>query len=103
MIGNARRWRDGKWAPLVLSLAVGGLLPMLASAASCRVQSGSTQVTLIELYTSEGCNSCPPADRWLTELAAEPTLRGWVAPLAFHVDPFIRSIKTLKTEFRKGL
>lgn len=86
MIGNAKWWRDGKWAPLVLSLAMGGLLPMLASAASCRVQSGSTQVALIELYTSEGCNSCPPADRWLTELAAEPTLRGRVAPLAFHVD-----------------
>ena len=32
--------------------------------------------------TSEGCNSCPPADRWLSKLNADPT----VVALAFHVD-----------------
>jgi hypothetical protein len=39
-------------------------------------------VPVIELYTSEGCNSCPPADRWLSTLKAAPE----VVALAFHVD-----------------
>ena len=37
---------------------------------------------VVELYTSEGCNSCPPADRWLSKLKADPS----VVALAFHVD-----------------
>lgn len=37
---------------------------------------------LVELYTSEGCSSCPPADRWLSTLRARPG----VLALAFHVD-----------------
>ena len=54
----------------------------LAYADACSTQSGPTMPTVIELYTSEGCNSCPPADRWLSRLKADP---GIVA-LAFHVD-----------------
>jgi hypothetical protein len=37
---------------------------------------------LLELFTSQGCSSCPPADALLRELAARPDL----LPLAFHVD-----------------
>jgi hypothetical protein len=40
---------------------------------------------LIELYTSEGCDSCPPADRWLSKLASGSGETRAVA-LAFHVD-----------------
>lgn len=43
-------------------------------------------VTVIELFTSQGCSSCPPADRVLTELGADPAYSGRVVPLAFHVD-----------------
>ena len=53
-----------------------------ATADSCVAQSGPQVPTVVELYTSEGCNSCPPADRWLTGLRA----RDGVVPLAFHVD-----------------
>ncbi|MFT3736805.1 MAG: DUF1223 domain-containing protein [Rhodocyclaceae bacterium] len=42
-------------------------------------------VALLELYTSEGCSSCPPADRWLSLLGANAKLRANVVPLAFHV------------------
>jgi hypothetical protein len=37
---------------------------------------------VVELYTSEGCNSCPPADRWLSTLKDKPE----VLAAAFHVD-----------------
>lgn len=85
-IDDARRWHSGQWASLILSLAVAGLLPAAAPAAPCRAQSGPEQAALIELYTSEGCSSCPPADLWLADLAAEPALSGKVVPLALHVD-----------------
>lgn len=50
------------------------------------IQSTAKQVALIELYTSEGCSSCPPADKWLTSLKSSPDLwKQWV-PVAFHVD-----------------
>ncbi|MFC5386917.1 DUF1223 domain-containing protein [Aquamicrobium segne] len=42
----------------------------------------STPVGVVELFTSQGCNACPPADRFFTELAA----RGDVIALAYHVD-----------------
>jgi hypothetical protein len=42
---------------------------------------------LIELYTSEGCSSCPPADRWLSGFANKTAQQpSPVIPLAFHVD-----------------
>lgn len=57
-----------------------------ALAASCKAESGNRTVALVELYTSEGCSSCPPADRWLSGLAARGFGAGRVVPLALHVD-----------------
>ncbi|MEP4485804.1 MAG: DUF1223 domain-containing protein [Halioglobus sp.] len=51
-----------------------------------RFSSGSAQATLLELYTSEGCSSCPPADRWYSTLLAHPRLWQSVVPVSFHVD-----------------
>jgi len=51
----------------------------------CEAHSGPNTGALIELYTSEGCSSCPPADRWLARLAASANPRD-LSLLAFHVD-----------------
>lgn len=48
-------------------------------------KSGENKVTLLELYTSQGCSSCPPADKWLSNLKEEKTLFKNFIPLAFHV------------------
>lgn len=64
------------------------LLPIAAAGAhaECGASSGSNRVALLELYTSEGCSSCPPADRWLSGLAAKGIGSERVVPLALHVD-----------------
>jgi hypothetical protein len=58
-----------------------GLLASVAHAA-CVAQSSADRPHLVELYTSEGCSSCPPAERWLSSLRDSA---GYVA-LEFHVD-----------------
>jgi hypothetical protein len=57
-----------------------------ASAAGCRAESGRSTVALVELYTSEGCSSCPPADRWLSGLSGRGFGPERVVPLSLHVD-----------------
>ena len=67
-------------------LAAATLCALLAApaarAAACQAVSGPRVPTVVELYTSEGCSSCPPADRWLSTLKDKAD----VIPLAFHVD-----------------
>jgi len=48
--------------------------------------SQSQASTVVELYTSEGCSSCPPADRWLSTLKQDDALFDSILPMAFHVD-----------------
>ena len=68
---------------LAVSATLALAAPTGASAAdTCSARSGATVPAVIELYTSEGCNSCPPADRWLSTLKG----RDGVVALAFHVD-----------------
>ena len=55
-------------------------------AADFQLQSGNKQTMMIELYTSEGCNSCPPAEAFLNNYATHPDLWRRIVPLAFHVD-----------------
>lgn len=51
-----------------------------------QLESGERKVALIELYTSEGCSSCPPADRWLSDLKSDERLWKDYVPIALHVD-----------------
>lgn len=55
----------------------------LIAAVSARASAADHPV-VVELFTSQGCSSCPPADRLLTEIGAKS--HGRVLPLAFHVD-----------------
>lgn len=69
------------WA---LAAALTGAVP--AVSAACTAETGSRRAVLVELYTSEGCDSCPPADAWLSRLKERGDLAGTIVPLAFHVD-----------------
>lgn len=76
------------FATLTVALAVG---------AACQVTSPARTQALVELYTSQGCSSCPPADRWLSQI--DPRDSAAIVPLALHVgywdyigwkDPYAR-------------
>jgi hypothetical protein len=56
-----------------------------ASGQSCNASSPPHRAALVELYTSEGCNSCPPADNWLNSLD-QARKSNTIVPLALHVD-----------------
>jgi len=56
------------------------------AATQCTATSGATVPVIVELYTSEGCDSCPPADRWLSKAINEQGKDAAFIPLAFHVD-----------------
>jgi hypothetical protein len=68
--------------PLLLLAALAAAAHPAAAQAGCAAHSGPQAATVVELYTSEGCSSCPPADRWLSRLKGDAA----VVALAFHVD-----------------
>ena len=78
--------RAGWSRSLATAVAIVGLAAGPVHGAACSAKSGSRTVPLVELYTSEGCSSCPPADRWLSATFAKDSAAGVGIPLAFHVD-----------------
>lgn len=69
--------RPSSLLALVVTMLVPSLSPIFAGEARAE-----SQPVLVELFTSQGCSSCPPADSYLGELAAS----GDVIALAYHVD-----------------
>jgi hypothetical protein len=77
-------WKHGRPGRLppgaLVTFAVVGFAVVALLAASLPARAGSPVV--VELFTSQGCSSCPPADEYLGEMTA----RSDIIPLAFHVD-----------------
>src|SRR5574337_134224 len=73
--------RCNRWIWLVLGFVAGDVL-----AAPQTIVSPETRVNLMELYTSEGCDSCPPAEEWLSSFTDDRRLWKQLVPVAFHVD-----------------
>jgi hypothetical protein len=71
---------------LAIALLAIGVSISPAEGASCSAKSGPQSMPLVELYTSEGCSSCPPADRWLSATFSRTAPRSSGIALAFHVD-----------------
>jgi hypothetical protein len=62
------------------------LLSPTVSWAACDVKSGPRTTALVELYTSEGCSSCPPADKRLSQFPSRDYGFDRVVPISLHVD-----------------
>jgi hypothetical protein len=78
-------------------MVLASLMVALAVGTGCQLSSPAHTQALVELYTSQGCSSCPPADRWLSQF--ETRANPGVIPLALHVgywdyigwkDPYAR-------------
>ncbi|MGR3915115.1 MAG: DUF1223 domain-containing protein [Gammaproteobacteria bacterium] len=67
-------------------LALCALLWCARAGADLLITSADAKTPLVELYTSEGCSSCPPADDWLRALGESLGGEVRAVPLAFHVD-----------------
>lgn len=65
---------------LVVAGLVTGCKPSFAQVAH------ADAVVVLELFTSQGCSSCPPADRVLTAIGQDKARKGKVIALAYHVD-----------------
>ena len=74
---------DSRRLPWLAALAALSWTPALAAPA-CHAASGPLTRPVVELFTSEGCDSCPPADRWFSKSFADA--RSGAIALAFHVD-----------------
>src|SRR5438477_4979909 len=73
-------------ATIAVALAFAFTFAARAAEPACSATSGPRTAALVELYTSEGCDSCPPADRWLSSLGDKGYAPGRVVPLSLNVD-----------------
>ena len=75
-----------RWIPLLLVLIVVGAVIALERQSLIPSTRPGAEPVLVELFTSQGCSSCPPADELLRKIARDPNLRGRAIPLSYHVD-----------------
>ena len=71
---------------ILFTLASIVLASVIARGDQLRFESGEKRVAFVELFTSEGCSSCPPAERTLSKLTTHPALWKTFVPVAFHVN-----------------
>jgi hypothetical protein len=83
---NSQKISFSKWNRLVFFLIPLLALTTNAWAEPLSLESGPQKVTMIELFSSEGCSSCPPADRQLANLKSNKILLKDFVPIEFHVD-----------------
>ncbi|MEO9509346.1 MAG: DUF1223 domain-containing protein, partial [Nonlabens ulvanivorans] len=57
-----------------------------ATAEPVTISSTNEQTYFLELYTSQGCSSCPPAEEWISQFTDHDKLWKNIIPLNFHVD-----------------
>jgi hypothetical protein len=69
-----------------MRVAILSLLPWGGAQAALGAPPSAARPVLVELYTSQGCSSCPAADRFVHELPARGLGRDKVVALTFHVD-----------------
>ena len=74
------RWMVGSLSLMLMVLSAG------AGAATQTIAGPAQHVSLFELYTSEGCDSCPPAEEWISKLQLDQRLWTQLVPVTFHVD-----------------
>ena len=107
---NRRLTWLGRW--LGISLALQAAAGAAVAAAACSANSPAHSVALLELYTSEGCDSCPPADRYLSGLRAAGLSSQQAVLLSLHVDywnyigwkdPFSRAAFTERQRYLSDL
>ena len=79
LLAGAIPWRLIALGMVLLNGSPAGAEPLI-------FESAARQTSLLELYTSEGCSSCPPAEVWLSKLKDNPGLWREFVPVAFHVD-----------------
>lgn len=75
-----------RWVPIVLLLVVVAAVFALERRSSTPAVRTGAQPVLVELFTSQGCSSCPPADELLRRIERDPSLGGRAIALAYHVD-----------------
>jgi hypothetical protein len=79
-----KSWLTMKFLPTLVAILF-VWAPPAASAQTCSKQSPPHTLALVELYTSEGCDSCPPADKFVSGLKDTLAADKFV-PLSLHVD-----------------
>jgi hypothetical protein len=70
------------FAAVAATATIVGFFGLMAVAAPVQAAADGRAPVVVELFTSQGCSSCPPADELLTELAMRPD----VIALSLHVD-----------------
>lgn len=68
------------------TLLASSLLLMTSQIQAKTITSPAQQVNLVEVYSSQGCSSCPPAERWLSQFKTDERLFTQFIPINLHVD-----------------